>query len=133
MGRSMGRIRTSIDLSGRECWTRFDCGARSTYVIPDVAAGLSTIQLQQPTRTKLGGGTKSASEVALLVGNIEGKPFHTEALVIDEIGVDDEGKVIEILFGTLPMQQWGIRLCLQEEQLDLTHYPDGFLEFSPCV
>ncbi len=40
-------------------------------------------------------------------------------------------KPFEILFGVrcLSAQQWGIRLNPAEEKLDLTHYPDEFMEF----
>lgn len=50
-------------------------------------------------------------------------------MVIDRIGTDEEGKPIEILFGALAMQQWGIRLVPETETLDLSHYPSEFLEF----
>ncbi len=50
-------------------------------------------------------------------------------MVIDEIGNDESGTRIEILFGALAMQQWGIRPIPDEEKLDLSHYPDEFLEF----
>ena len=125
----MGRIRQVIDVLGRESWTLFDSGARNTYIVPEVARELSVTNLPTPTNTKLGGETKSSSQVALLVGEVEGKPFHTEAMIIDSIGTDEEGKVIEVLFGALAMQQWGIRLVLEQEKLDLTHYPSEFLEF----
>lgn len=50
-------------------------------------------------------------------------------MVIDEIGEDEEGTSIDILFSALAMQQWGIRPIPDEEKLDLTHYPEEFLEF----
>jgi len=50
-------------------------------------------------------------------------------MVIDEIGPDEDGRPIEILFGALAMQQWGIRPVPDEEDLDLSHYPKEFLEF----
>jgi hypothetical protein len=50
-------------------------------------------------------------------------------MVIDRIGQADDGKPIEILFGALAMQQWGIRLIPELEKLDLTHYPTEFVEF----
>jgi hypothetical protein len=52
------------------------------------------------------------------------------AMVVKEIGRDEDGKPIEILFGALAMQQWGIRLVPAEERLDLTHYPREFVEFT---
>ena len=125
----MGRIRQLIAVDGRKCWTLFDSGARNTYIVPEVAAGLSTTTLPRPTYTKLGGETKVSSQASVLTGEVQGKPFHTEAMVIDRIGVDEEGKEIEILFGALAMQQWGIRLVPAEEKLDLSHYPEEFVEF----
>jgi len=50
-------------------------------------------------------------------------------MVIDEIGQDEDGTRIEILLGALAMQQWGIRLVPDREELDLSHYPEEFLEF----
>lgn len=118
-----------ISVQGKERWTLFDSGARNTYIVPDVAARLATTELPRPTYSKLGGETKSASQVAVLVGEIAGKPFHAEAMVIDGIGMDEEGKAIEVLFGALAMQQWGIRLVPAEERLDMSHYPEEFVEY----
>jgi hypothetical protein len=44
-------------------------------------------------------------------------------MVIDTIGNDEDAKPIQVLFGALAMQQWGIRLVPEEERLDLTRYP----------
>jgi len=40
-------------------------------------------------------------------------------MVVKDIGKDEEGKPIEVLFGALAMQQWGIRPVPDEERLDL--------------
>ncbi len=125
----MGRIRQLVNVQGRSAWTLFDSGARNTYIVPEIAAELSTTNLPRPTYTKLGGETKVSSQAAVLIGEVDGKPFHTEAMVIDRIGDDEEGKAIEVLFGALAMQQWGIRLIPEEEKLDLSHYPTEFTEF----
>ena len=125
----MGRIRQMIDINGRKSWTLFDSGARNTYIVPEVASRLTTANLPRPTYTKLAGETKSSSQAALLVGEIEGKAFHTEALVIERIGEDEKGNSIEILFGALAMRQWGIQLVLEQEKLDLSHYPTEFVEY----
>jgi len=93
-----------------------------------VADRLVTVKLPRPTHTKLGGETKTSTVAAVLVGEIEGKAFHTEAMVIDRIGTDEEGNAIQVLFGALAMQQWGIRLVPETESLDLSHYPSEFLE-----
>jgi hypothetical protein len=124
----MGRVRQKIKVDGQECWTLFDTGARNTYVIPAVAQVLTTSSIR-PVRTALGGGVKETSTAALLEAEIQGHSISTHALVIEEIGKDEDGKRIEILFGALAMQQWGIRPIPDEERLDLSHYPDEFVEF----
>ena len=53
----------------------------------------------------------------------------THARVVDEIGNDEDGRPIDILFGALSMQEWGIRLDLQNENLDWTRYTTDFVEF----
>ena len=125
----MGRIRQMIAVDGRKCWTLFDTGARNTYVTPSVAEVLQTSKTPRTIRTSLGGTVKETNKAALLEADIEGHPISTHALVIEEIGNDEDGKPIEILFGALAMQQWGIRLIPAEEKLDLSHYPEEFVEF----
>jgi hypothetical protein len=125
----MGRIRHAIRVGGRDCWTLFDSGSRNTYVIPSVASLLHTEKLNQPFRSSLGGKVRVIRDAAILQAEVEGRPIATQAVVIDNIGKDEEGKPLEILFGALAMQQWGIRLIPKLEQLDLTHFPDEFVEF----
>jgi len=118
-----------IKVNGRECWTLFDTGARNTYVTTDVASVLTTAKTQRPYRSAIGGTVKETTETALLEAEVEGRRISTHAMVIDEIGKDEEGTSIDTLFGALAMQQWGIRPIPDEEKLDLTHYPEEFLEF----
>ncbi len=125
----MGRVRDYIQIDGRQCWTLFDTGARNTYIVPEVAKLLLTKQLDEPFVTGLGGGTKEASQTALLEGKVQGHRISTHAMVIDNIGNDETGRPIEILMGALAMQQWGICPIPREERLDLTHYPKEFVEF----
>lgn len=125
----MGRIRQMIKVNERECWTLFDTGARNTYVVPEVASLLITSKVKKPFRSAIGGEAKEATETALLEAEVEGRRISTHAMVIDEIGNDENGTPIEILFGALAMQQWGIRLIPEQEKLDLTHYPEEFVEF----
>jgi hypothetical protein len=125
----MGRIRQTINVNGRECWTLFDTSASNTYVIMEVASLLTISKTKKPFRSAIGGMFKETNETALLEAEIEGRPISAHAMVIDEIGNDEDGKTIEILFGALAMQQWGIRLIPEQEKLDLTHYPEEFVEF----
>lgn len=125
----MGRVREHIRINGRKCWTLFDTGARNTYIVPSVASLLVTKKLAKPFRASLGGGSKKAATAALLEAQVQGHKILTNAMVIDAIGNDEDGKPIEVLFGALAMQQWGIRPIPDEERLDLTHYPKEFVEF----
>jgi hypothetical protein len=125
----MGRIREYIRVNHKKCWTLFDSGARNTYVVPEVAALLATTKLPKPFKSAMGGKVKKTSTAALLVAQVEGHNISTNALVVDDIGQDEDAKPIEILFGALAMQQWGIRLVPAEERLDFTHYPKEFVEF----
>src|SRR5205807_6452478 len=109
-GAGMGRIRQHIKVNGKKCWTLFDTGARNTHVVPGVAAHLATIKLPKAFKSALGGGTKKATQGAILNADIEGHKISTHAMVVEEIGNDEDDQPIEILFGALAMQQWGIRL-----------------------
>ena len=125
----MRRIKENVEVQGRKFWTLFDTGSRNTYIVPKVAALLATSKLAKPFRSVLGGGVKKAKRTALLEGTIQGNRFSTHAMVIDKIGDDENGNPIEILFGALAMQQWGIRPVPDKETLDMSHYSKEFLEF----
>jgi hypothetical protein len=125
----MGRIREFIQVNGKKYWTLFDSGARNTYVTPQVATHLTTTELPKALKSALGGGVKKASQAALLLARVEKHHISTNAYVIDEIGRDEDGRPIDVVLGALAMQQWGIRLVLEEERLDLTHFPKEFVEF----
>jgi hypothetical protein len=126
----MGRIFGIIQVDGKHCRTLFDSGAKNTYVVPHVAQGLSRTTLPVPRQTGLGEKLRHVEEGCYLVGRLEGKPIEVDAYVLDEIGQDDEGRPIDILFGALAMQKWGIRLVPEEERLDLSRYPEEFTEFA---
>ena len=125
----MGRVKENIEVKSKKFWTLFDTGARNTYVVPKVAALLSTSELAKPFKSHLGGSIKKAKRTALLEGTVEGCRVSTHAMVIDEIGKDEDGRPIEILFGALAMQQWGIHPIPEEEKLDMSHYSKEFVEF----
>ena len=118
-----------IAVDGLKCWTLFDTGARNTYVTPSVADVLQKSTTPRTMRTALGGGIRETNTAAVLNAEIEGHQISTYALVIEKIGDDEDGKPIEILFGELAMQEWGIKPIPDEERLDLSHYPDEFVEF----
>jgi len=86
-----------IKVNGRECWTLFDTGARNTYVVHSVSSLLITSKIKKPFRTAIGGQVKETTKTAILEAEIEGRRISTHAMVIDEIGNDENGTPIEIL------------------------------------
>ena len=125
----MGHVRLNIKVKRRSCWTMFDTGSRNTYVNRDVAKLLPTFNAPEPRKVGLGGAVRTITRTAILKAKVDGHTVDTNAWVVDDIGKDEEGKPIEILFGALAMQQWGIRPIPDEERLDLTHYPAAFVEY----
>lgn len=125
----MGRIKENIKVKDNDIWTLFDSGARNTYVIKEVASQLQTFDLDKTEPVRLGGRTHEIMQDCRLICKIEGNPVRVNARVINNIGKDEEGKRIEVLFGALAMQEWGIELNLKEEKLDLSNYPKEFIEF----
>ena len=125
----MGRIRENIKVKDNDIWTLFDSRARNTYVIKNVASQLQTFDLDEIEPVRLGGNVHEITQDCRLICKVEGNPVRVNARVINNIGKDEEGKRIEILFGALAMQEWGIELNLKEEKLDLSHYPKEFIEF----
>ena len=125
----MGRIREFIEIDGQKCRTMFDTGARNSYVVPSVARLLATSKLKKPFRPALGGEIKQVKKTAVLEAKLHGLQVSTHAMVVNKIDLDEDGKPIEILFGALAMQQWGMRPVPDEERLDMTHYPKELVEF----
>jgi len=125
----MGRVRKNIDVKGVAFWTLFDTGARNTYIVPRVAALLTTSALQKPIRTGPGGKVRDVNRAAVLDAEVQGCRISTHAMVVDDIGNDEDGKPIEVLFGALAMQQWGFRPVPDEERLDMSHFSQEFVEF----
>jgi hypothetical protein len=125
---AMGRVKESIEVDGRKCWTLFDTGSRNTYVTGEVARLLVRVRLKRPKHSALGGAVRQIEESVLLEALVDGHSIETQAYVVEEIGRDEEGKAIDVLLGALAMQQWGIRPLPDEERLDMSHYTDEFVE-----
>jgi len=125
----MGRIFGIIKIDGRECHTLFDSGARNSYIAEDAAKGLATTRLPVPRASAIGGMVRHAAGTCSFVGSLQGKQIEVDAYVLEDIGRDEHGHTIDILFGALAMQKWGIRLVPEEERLDLTHFSAEFIEY----
>jgi hypothetical protein len=118
----MGRVRSNIVIGDQSFWALFDTGAKNSYVVEEVAGRLPTFPLEPAEGVALGGRAHRVDRLCLLFCEVEGLPVHLHARVLPEIGTDDEGKRIEVLFGALAMQEWGIVPIPHEEWLDMTHY-----------
>ena len=125
----MGRVRSNVVIDDKSFWALFDTGARSTYVIEEVAAQLPTFPLRRAEGVALGGRTHRVDRVCLLSCLVEGLQIETLARVLSEIGTDEDGKRIEVLVGALTMQEWGIVPVPPDERLDMTRYTTQFVEF----
>ena len=125
----MGRVRENIEVEGKPRWTLFDSGARNTYVTSAVAEGMVQLELPEEQPAALGGHTHRVRRLCVLLAKLHGLWVQTHARIVDEIGKDDQNKPIEVIFGALAMQEWGIELDLQHERVDMTHYPREFVEF----
>ena len=136
---NMGRIRKNIEVSGKNYWTLFDSGARNTYVIKEVAKELPIFDMPKITSVAIGGKDhiidKDCRLVCIIikddkvVGDLDSYTIFTHARILNDIGSDEDGRNIEILFGALAMQEWGIKLDVPGEKLDMTHYSNEFVEF----
>jgi len=125
----MGRIKRDVKVGHRQCWTLFDSGARCSYIRRDVAGGFPVLPVEGKRKTALGDAVRDLKESCLIPADIDGHKMEFQTYIVDEIGRDEDGNEIDLLFGALAMQGWGIRLDLENEQLDLKRYSDEFLEF----
>lgn len=126
----MGRVREYIKVKARSCWTLFDSGAEKTYVLHEVAAPFGPRRFRPAWPALLGGAAHKIDHDCILEAVVDGKVVRVRAYVIDRIGMDKKTqRPFEVLFGALAMQEWNIELDLKRERLDMSHYPDEFVEF----
>ncbi|MBI4947721.1 MAG: hypothetical protein HY840_15120 [Bacteroidetes bacterium] len=108
----------------------FDTGARNTYIVNEVVGSLPIYELPQPQPSALAGKMHIIRQECVILGSVEGCPVSVKARIIDNIGNDEAGCRIEVLFGALAMQEWGINVDTKNEKLDMTHYSREFVEFK---
>ena len=107
----------------------FDSGARHSYIVADAAAPADVKSLPIERVTALGGRSHKVRHVCLVFAEVEGHVLHFEANVVEEIGRDEDGRRIEVLFGALAMQAWGLKLDPQSERVDWSHFSTDLVEF----
>lgn len=129
----MGRIRLNIEIDGHDCWTLFDSGARNSYITETATRGSVVIPLKEPRSFASGGKAHKIDAACFIQARVEGKPVEFQANVVDAIGKDEEGRDIDMIFGAIAMQLWGIKLDVPNEKLDLTHLAHDFVEFTEFI
>lgn len=125
----LGRIREEIDIEGRKCWTVFDADRLHSFITSRAAGNEHRTRLRHPHHTLLTGTRRPIREIGLVMANVEGHAVDFMAHVVDEIGRDDNGREIDVLFGSLAMKQWDIKPDVANGRLDFTHYTKAFVEF----
>ncbi len=126
----MGRIRLNIEIEGKNRWTLFDSGARNSYITEAAASASVVVPLKEVRSFALGGKAHKINAACLIQARVEGQPIEFQANVVDAIGEDEEGRNIDLIFGAIAMQLWGIKLDVPNEKLDLTHLAHDFVEFT---
>ena len=125
----MGRIRNEIVVGGEKRWTLFDSGAHHSYIVTDAAPQSDIKSLLAERTMGLGGKSHTVREVCLVFARVEGHLLDFEANVVEEIGKDEDGRRIEVTFGTLAMQAWGLKLDPQNDRIDWSNFSTDFVEF----
>jgi hypothetical protein len=124
----MGRIYDTISNS-KSLHTLFDTGAVHNYITTKAARGLSISRLPEPFRVGIGGEKRNIYEACLVYGELQGRKLFCSALVIEELELDEQNREIDMLFGTIEMQRWNIRIDPREERLDLSGFREEFIEY----
>jgi len=127
----MGRIYEFVEVDGKQLNTLFDSGAVRSYITRKSAedTGLKIEKLKTEFKTALGGKTQVINEYCVVQGNIKGNSFYITSNVIDDLGIDEKGIEIGMLFGASDMQVWNINLDLKHETLDLSRFRKEFVEY----
>lgn len=125
----MGRAREYIECNGRKLWTLFDTGSRNTYITGKSSQDTEKVNLSVPRKIALGGGAHTIEKICILKVKIKDLPMEVKAYIIDEIGEDEDGKEIDVLFGAIAMQEWGIVVIPEDERVDIPKYPKEFVEY----
>jgi hypothetical protein len=126
----MGRVRRNVSIDGRDCWTLFDPCALNSYVVSDCVGKMPRWNLPRPESVGMGGKWHRISSECRLVAEVEGHPVRVVARIVDRIGKDEEKRRIEMIFGALAMEEWGINIDTKNKQLDFRNYRKEFVEFT---
>ena len=125
------RIYDTLIINGEPLVTLFDTGAWNTYLTQPAAqrCGLIPLKLDKPLKMALGGKHWVVREYVVLQGSLQGLPLDLYTLLIDDLGRNDDGKSLDVLFGLLAMERWGVQPDVRRKRIDLSRYPTEFTEY----
>ncbi len=125
----MGRIYDTIHSDSKSLYALFDTVAVHNYVTKKAARGLSINRLPKPFTVGIGGETRSVHEACFIYGELQDERLFFWALVVEELGLDNQDREIDMLLGATEMQRWNIRINPREERLDLSGFREEFTEY----
>ncbi len=114
----MSRIIKTIEIEGKPAKALFDTGAFNSYVVAKLVGHAPRKQVTPPVRVGMGGHEVEIRECCILEGKIEGLPFYTDAVILDDLGWAD-GHDLGAIIGARSMEQWEIRLDPRNTTIDL--------------
>lgn len=127
--RASARVRREVTVGDRLRWTLFDTRLRNSYITAEAAQGLHVQAAAESRQARLDDVVHEVDRVCLVTANVGGGPLEFQAYVLDEIGEDEDGRKIELLFGGLAMQLWGIAVDVERGELDYSHFSMQFVEY----
>lgn len=125
----MGRVYDTIVSNSKSLHSLFDTGAVHNYITKKAAEGLPVNRLSKPYTVGIGGESRTIVEVCLIDGELGGNKLFFYAPIVEELGMDERNKEIDILFGATEMQRWNIKIDPKEEKLDLSRFRKEFIEY----
>jgi hypothetical protein len=114
----VARIIKNIEIEGQPAVALFDTGAVYTYARSSLVEGVPRRAFTQPVHVALGGQDIEIRELCLIEGKIEGLDFFGNAVPVENLGRAD-GHELDVLIGSLTMEQWEIKLDPRSGALDL--------------
>lgn len=121
-GAHPARIYRELKSNGARFWALFDSGSRRTYVTKAAAVHFGIRRLAKSVKRALAGRTHTITQFCALGATVEGYAITADALVIDHLFPDEQGRPIDILLGMETMESWGIGLDNAHKQLDFRFY-----------
>lgn len=114
----MTRTFKKIEIEGKEANVLFDTGSIRSYVRKEFASNVRWRTV--PLRVGLSGRIYEVNEVCALNCAIEGLGFDIKAHPVEEIGVDEYGRRIDVIIGALAMEEWALIPNPKTGEIDLT-------------